>query len=58
MGFSSLIVMLAMSTGPIFAGLMADIYGNYELGFAVLAAGAFMGSFCFLAASRPIHLDQ
>jgi sugar phosphate permease len=58
MGFSSLIVMLGMSTGPIFAGLMADIYGNYQLGFAVLAVGAFMGSFCFLAASRPTHPDQ
>ncbi len=58
MGFSSLIVMLGMSTGPIFAGLMADIYGNYEIGFAILAAGAFMGSFCFLAATRPTHPEQ
>jgi sugar phosphate permease len=53
MGFSSLIVMLGMSTGPIFAGLMADIYGNYELGFMILAAGSFLGSFCFLAATPP-----
>ncbi len=58
MGFSSLIVMLGMSTGPIFAGYMADIYGNYELGFAWLAAGAFMGSFCFLGATRPSHPEQ
>ncbi len=55
MGFSSLIVMLGMSTGPIFAGYMADIYGNYEIGFTVLAIGAFMGSFCFWAARRPYH---
>jgi len=55
MGFSSLIVMLGMSTGPIFAGYMADSYGDYQIGFALLALGAFMGSFCFLAASRPTH---
>jgi MFS family permease len=55
MGFSSLIVMLGMSTGPIFAGYMADTYGNYQVAFAVLAGGAFLGSFCFLAAVRPRH---
>ena len=53
MGFSSLIVMIGMSTGPIFAGYMADIYGNYELGFSYLAFGAFLGSFFFLAATPP-----
>ena len=58
MGFSSLIVMLGMSTGPIFAGYMADIYGDYQIGFALLAGGAFMGSFCFLAATRPTHPNQ
>jgi len=54
MGFSSLIVMLGMSTGPILAGYLHDVYGNYEIGFSVLAAGAFLGSFCFLAAVRPV----
>ena len=58
MGFSSLIVMLGMSTGPIFAGYMADIYGDYQIGFALLAGGAFMGSFCFLASTRPTHPNQ
>ena len=53
MGFSSLIVMFGMFTGPIFAGYMADIYGNYQMGFSYLAAGAFAGSFCFLAATPP-----
>lgn len=53
MGFSSLIVMLGMSIGPVYAGYMADIYGNYQLGFTTLAIGAFMGSFCFLAATPP-----
>lgn len=53
MGFSSLIVMLGMSGGPIFAGYLADVYGNYEMGFAILAGAAFVGSFAFLAAVRP-----
>jgi MFS family permease len=53
MGFSSLIVMLGMSSGPLVAGYLADLYGNYELGFTILAIGAFLGSFCFLAATPP-----
>lgn len=53
MGFSSLIVMLGMSGGPVFAGVMADVYGNYETGLAVLAGLALLGSFCFLAATPP-----
>lgn len=53
MGFSSLVVMLGMSTGPIFAGYMADVYGNYQVSLAILAGAAFLGSFCFLAATPP-----
>lgn len=53
MGFSSLIVMLGMSGGPIFAGLMADIYGDYQIGLAVLAGLSLLGSLCFLAATPP-----
>lgn len=53
MGFSSLIVMLGMSGGPVLAGYLADVYGNYEFGFSILAGCAFLGSFCFLAATRP-----
>ena len=55
MGFSSLIVMLGMSAGPIYAGYMADIHGNYELGFSTLAIGALVGSFCFVFARPPAH---
>jgi len=53
MGFSSLIVMLGMSSGPIIAGVMADMSGNYESGFALLAGLSLLGSFCFLAATPP-----
>jgi MFS family permease len=53
MGFSSMIIMIGMSTGPVLAGYLADIYGNYKMGFTVLAFAAFLGSFCFLAATAP-----
>jgi MFS family permease len=55
MGFSSLIVMLGMSLGPIIAGVLADVTGNYQLGFVILAAGSMLGSVCFLAATPPPH---
>jgi MFS family permease len=53
MGFSSLIVMLGMTAGPIVAGLMADATGSYELGFTILALLAGMGSIFFILATPP-----
>jgi len=53
MGFSSLIVMLGMTAGPIVAGLMADATGSYELGFTILAVLAGMGSVFFILAVPP-----
>jgi MFS family permease len=53
MGFSSLIVTLGNTTGPIVAGVLADRTGNYEAGFTVLAIGALLGSGFFLAARKP-----
>lgn len=55
MGFSSLIVMLGMSIGPVFAGYMADIHGDYVMGFSVLGIGALLGSLCFVFARAPVH---
>lgn len=53
MGFSSLIVMLGMSGGPIIAGVMADVSGDYQSGFTLLASLSLMGSLCFFAATPP-----
>ncbi len=53
MGFSSMIVMLGMMSGPVVAGFMADRTGSYESGFTVLALGSLVGSFFFLAAVQP-----
>lgn len=55
MGFSSLIVMLGMSIGPVFAGYMSDVNGNYEIAFSVLGLGALLGSACFVFAGPPGH---
>jgi MFS family permease len=53
MGFSSMIVMLGMTTGPIVAGIMADATGSYELGFTILAILAGLGSIFFILATPP-----
>lgn len=53
MGFSSMIVMFGMMSGPVVAGFMADQTGSYESGFTVLALGSLVGSFFFLFAVQP-----
>lgn len=58
MGFSSLIVMLGMSLGPVYAGYMADLYGNYELGLSTLGVGALIGAVCFAMARPPRHPED
>jgi MFS family permease len=54
MGWSSLIVMLGMAIGPIYAGYMADRTGNYQAGFATLAIAAAFGAIFFLLAKHPV----
>ena len=58
MGFSSLIVMLGMSIGPIFAGYLYDIQGSYTLAFTVMGLSAMAGSLCFVLAVPPVHPDS
>ncbi|MCY4390634.1 MAG: MFS transporter [Chloroflexi bacterium] len=53
MGFSSLIVMFGMMSGPIIAGAMADAFGDYERGFTVLAVIAGLGTIFFAIAGPP-----
>jgi MFS family permease len=53
MGFSSLIMMMGMTLGPIFAGVMADQFGDYRIGFIVLAGLAGLGSIAFMFARKP-----
>ena len=53
MGFSSLIVMVGMTSGPLFAGFMADIFDGYRVGFIVIAVITGVGSLFFVLARAP-----
>lgn len=53
LGFSSLILMVGMSVGPIVTGFMADTLGNYVLGFCAMGAMCFVGAILFIFATKP-----
>ena len=52
-GFSSLIVMMGMMTGPLIAGIVYDAQGTYAPAFLLLALTSALGSLCFVFATRP-----
>ena len=54
MGFSGMVVMLGMMGGPIVAGVMADVIGDYQLAFTILGVIAAAGSLCFIFARKPV----
>ena len=58
MGFSSMITMAGMITGPLIAGVLADLTGGYELGFTILALLAGLGSLFFVFAKPPPPPDR
>ncbi len=53
MGFSALVMMVGMTGGPIFGGLLRDATGTYTLAFVILAVCAAAGSIAMLAARKP-----
>jgi len=53
LGLSSIIVVVGQIGGPMVAGVLADLTGNYRAGFTVLALLAGLGSLFFLLAKRP-----
>ncbi len=53
MGISSLIVMIGMTGGPLIAGWLFDVYGNYQIAFTAIAFLSLTGSICFWAATPP-----
>ncbi len=55
MGFSSLIVMLGMTAGPLVAAWIADRTGSYTPGLALLGIASLAGSFFFLLARPPLR---
>jgi len=53
LGLSFMIIIVGQVGGPMIAGILSDITGNYRLGFTVLAILAGLGSVFFLLAKRP-----
>jgi sugar phosphate permease len=53
LGLSFMIIVIGQIGGPMIAGLLADITGNYRTGFTVLALLAGVGSMFFVLAKRP-----
>jgi sugar phosphate permease len=53
LGLSFLILIIGQVGGPLVAGILADVSGDYRLGFTVLALLAGIGSFFFVLARRP-----
>ena len=53
LGLSSTVIVIGQIGGPLIAGALADMTGNYRLGFTVLAVLCALGSLLFLAARRP-----
>ena len=54
LGLSSLVVVLGQVGGPMLAGVLADMFGNYRAAFTVLAFMAGFGSLFFLILKKPI----
>lgn len=53
MGFSSLVAMLGMTLGSLFAGVMKDVFGDYVAAFAIIATLSGLGAVLFAVAERP-----
>ena len=54
MGLSAAIISLGQIIGPMLAGVLADLTGNYQLGFSLLALLSALGSLCFMMATKPL----
>ena len=53
LGLSAFIISIGQVAGPMVAGGLSDLTGDYRLGFTVLALVAGSGSLLFLSARRP-----
>lgn len=54
-GLSMLILLVGTVSGPMIAGILADITGDYRAGFTILAFLAGLGSVFFLLVKRPVR---
>ncbi len=55
MGISAAIIAVGQMAGPMVAGLLADLTGDYRLGFTVLSILAALGSVSFMLAKKPVR---
>ncbi len=54
MGLSAFIISIGQVAGPMVAGGLSDLTGNYRMGFTILALIAGAGSLLFLFAKKPV----
>ena len=58
LGLSAVIVALGQIAGPLVAGVLADVTGDYKTGFTVLSIMVGLGSPLFMFAKKPKHPDS
>jgi len=58
LGLSAMITALGQGIGPLLAGFLGDVTGNYILGFNVLSGLAILGAVVFWLAKRPKPPEQ
>ena len=54
MGLSAAVIALGQIAGPLVAGAFADAFGNYRLGFTLLALTTGAGALLFILARKPV----
>lgn len=57
MGISAAVIAVGQIAGPMVAGVLADLTGDYRLGFTLLALTAALGSVAFMLATKPQHQE-
>jgi MFS family permease len=55
LGLSAAIIAFGQIAGPLVAGVLADMTGDYKTGFTILALIAASGSVLFLLARKPAY---
>jgi len=58
LGLSAVIVALGQVAGPLVAGVLADVTGDYKTGFTVLSIMVGLGSPLFIFAKKPKHPES